>query len=570
LFAYTTIWKQPSDSISGWILSNSLLPYSYSTAREGIEMPTLRILFHLTRADLLERSRCYSFLITLGLTIFAAYLYLPPSSANYLTLGLGNYRGIYNAAWVGGALAVLCSALLSLPAFYLVKNAIERDEQTRVGQIIATTPLSKPLYTLGKACSNFIFLAVMVGMIALSAGAIQLIRAENVRIDLWALLSPFVFCVLPAMAMIAALAILFETIPWLRGTFGNVVYFILWLVLLIISAANMPSLQQVGKPPNDLWGVQVILSSMVKDTASAFPGYQGSVAIGAVTLPAPLQTFTWNGVHWTAEIIFRRMLWLGAALGIALFATLFFRRFDPEIRNPKPTRHPEPTGSPPLKSEQLTPTPALVHLTPLASGQRAFYPARILLAELRLLFKGIRWWWFVIFAGLIVAGALLPTESARRYVLPAAWILPLAFWSALGTRERRHNTDQFIFSAPHPLSHQFPLMWLAGVVVALIAGAGVALNFILAEDWLHLLAWGTGALFIPTLALALGAWSGSNKLFEVVYMLCWYAGPVNQIESLDFMGTGSNLELSRVLGYGLITILLFSLAVIGRKRQLKW
>jgi hypothetical protein len=35
-----------------------------------------------------------------------------------------------------------------------LKNAIERDEQARVGQIIATTPLSKPLYTLGKAFSN--------------------------------------------------------------------------------------------------------------------------------------------------------------------------------------------------------------------------------------------------------------------------------------------------------------------------------------------------------------------------------------------------------------------------------
>lgn len=127
----------------------------------------LRTFYHLMRADFLERSRRYSFLITLGLTIFAAYLYLPPSSANYLTLGLGNYRGVYNSAWIGGAVAVLCSALLSLPAFYLVKNSIERDEQTRVAQIIATTPFSKLRYILGKAFSNFVFLAAMVSIIAL-------------------------------------------------------------------------------------------------------------------------------------------------------------------------------------------------------------------------------------------------------------------------------------------------------------------------------------------------------------------------------------------------------------------
>jgi len=527
------------------------------------------MLYHVTRADFLERARRYSFLITLGLTIFATYVYVPPASANYLTLGLGNHRGAYNSAWVGGAVAVLCSALLSLPAFYLVKDAIERDQRTGVGQIIATTPLSRPLYTLGKAFSNFAFLAAMVGVIALSAGAMQLIRAEVLRIDLWTLLSPFAFCVLPSMAVVAALAVLFETIPWLRGTLGNVVYFILWLVLLIVSAANMPSPQRAGEPASDLWGVQVILSGMIEDTAAAFPDYQGSVAIGAATLPGPLQRFTWNGIDWTAEIILGRMLWLIAALGIALVAALFFRRFDPAPQKHKPVRDMGLTESPELRSAQPTPKPAPIRLSPLASRQRAFYPGRILLAEFRLLFRGIRWWWFVVFAGLNVAGLLLPSEAARQYLLPAAWILPLALWSALGTRESRHNTDQLVFSAPHSLSRQFPLMWLAGVAVALAAGLGVAINLILAGNWLHLLAWGTGALFIPTLALALGVWSGSSKPFEVVYMLWWYAGPINRVGSLDFMGAGSHPQSSTVLAYGLTTMLLLGLAGIGRKRQIQ-
>jgi len=531
-------------------------------------MKTLYTLSHILCADLLERSRRYSFLVTLGLTIFTAYLYLPPSSANYLTLGLGNYRGAYNSAWVGGAVAVLCSSLLSLPAFYLVKNALERDEQTRVGQIIATTPLSKPLYTIGKAFSNFAFLAVMVGVIALSAGVMQLIRAEVFRIDLWALLSPFIFAVLPAMAVIAALAVLFETISLLRGTFGNIAYFILWLVLLIISAANMPSPQQVGEAANDLWGIQVIVASMMKDTTAAFPGYQGSVAIGASTLQAPLGTFTWSGIHWTSKIIFGRLLWMGTALGISLFAALFFRRFDPAPRKPKPRRDSESIELLPFESTQPSTMPVPVHLTPLTPGRSVFYPVRIFLAELCLFFKGIRWWWFILFAGLNVAGVLLPVESARGYLLPVAWILPLALWSPLGVREVRHHTDQLIFSAPHPLSRQFPLMWLAGVAVALAAGAGVAVNLVLAGDWLHLLAWGTGALFIPTLALVLGVWSGTKKLFEVVYMIWWYAGPINQMESLDFMGTSLTLPVSRVLGYGLFTLLLFALAVMGRKRQI--
>lgn len=157
-------------------------------------MNTLRILYHLMRADFLERVRRYSFLITLGMTIFAGYVFVPSVDADYVTLDLGGYRGVYDSAWIGSMVALLTTIFLSLAGFYLVKNAVDRDRHSGVGQIIATTPLSKPLYTLGKWLSNFAVLAVMVGVIAAAAGAMQLIRGEEVRIGLWALLSPFFCC----------------------------------------------------------------------------------------------------------------------------------------------------------------------------------------------------------------------------------------------------------------------------------------------------------------------------------------------------------------------------------------
>jgi hypothetical protein len=67
----------------------------------------------------------------------------------------------------------------------------------------------------------------------------------------------------------------------------------------------------------------------------------------------------------------------------------------------------------------------------------------------------------------------------------------------------------------------------------------------------------------------LGVWSGGNKLFEVVYMLWWYAGPINGMEGLDFMGTSSSLQINGLLIYGLLTILLLGFAIVGRKRQIK-
>ena len=43
------------------------------------------------------------------------------------------------------------------------------------------------------------------------------------------------------------------------------------------------------------------------------------------------------------------------------------------------------------------------------------------------------------------------------------------------------------------------------------------------NQWSWLLAWGVGAMFIPSLAL--GVLSGSNKTFEGLYLIVWYLGP---------------------------------------------
>ena len=528
------------------------------------------VLYHLMRADFLERARRYSFLITIGLTIYVAYLYLPPSDASYLGFSLGDIRGVYNSAWVGSIIAVLCSTLLILPGFYLVKDAITRDLDTRVGEIIATTPTSKWKYAMGKTLSNFVYLTVMVTMIAMAGIIMQLIRGETMRIDLWRFIAPLLLSTVPMMLVISALAVLFESIPWLRGGFGNILYAVLWLIVLIVTIATSESTGRL-RVTNDPMGMTPIVFSMLQAGRETYPEIESGFAIGGIAVQSPIKTFVWNGVQWTVEVILGRVLWIGVAIGLATLSALLFNRFDPSTER---LGH-KKTKKAMQEENKVLPTPVSVrsevHLTPLKMhpGNMLGSFGRIFLAELRLLLKGLRWWWYLTALGLIFAGLFTPADFSRQYLLPAAWIWPILLWSALGTSERRHNTDQIVFSAPHPLGWQFPIAWLAGVAVTLVTGAGVGINLMIAGDWFHLLAWGVGALFIPTLAFASGVWSGTNKLFEVVYMLWWYIGPINKMETLDFMGANSKIRLGIVSIYGLFTIVLFALALLGRKRQIK-
>ncbi|MEP7358070.1 MAG: hypothetical protein ABI847_12570, partial [Anaerolineales bacterium] len=171
-------------------------------------MKTARVLYHLARADFLERVRRHSFLVVLAGTIYLGY------AINHgdIYLELDGYRGVLNSAWVGGLMTASAALLLTLFGFYLVKNTIARDIETGVGQIIATTPISRPIYLLGKWLSNLAVLAALLGLLALAAAVMQLLGGESSRLDLWALLSPFILVSLPTLSVVAALAVLFESI----------------------------------------------------------------------------------------------------------------------------------------------------------------------------------------------------------------------------------------------------------------------------------------------------------------------------------------------------------------------
>src|SRR6185503_15570600 len=173
-------------------------------------MRQARVIYHLARADFLERVRRYSFLIMLGAVTFLGY----QAAIGNINVQVGNYRGEFNSAWVGSMMSIIASFFLGWFGFYLVKGSVTRDRETGVGQIMATTPLTRPLYTLGKWLSNFSVLLAMVSVLALASIPIQYFAGENTQIDLVALLEPFVFIALPMMALVAALAVLFETIQF--------------------------------------------------------------------------------------------------------------------------------------------------------------------------------------------------------------------------------------------------------------------------------------------------------------------------------------------------------------------
>jgi hypothetical protein len=310
---------------------------------------------------------------------------------------------------------------------------------------------------------------------------------------------------------------------------------------------------------------------MAQEVMQVYPDYDGSFMLGGLETPIE-GTFTWTGIDWTVPVITTRLGYIGLAILVTLAGSLFFDRFDPSRRSPRRMKKTAPveTTEPFALTQGRTvpvsePLPA-VQLTTLNRAANRFRFATVLLAELKLVLKGQYWWWYLGAAGLIIASLVNPIETTRQYLLPLAWVWPILLVSPIGNREARFNMQQIAFSSASPLWRQLPAQWIAGFIVILIMGSGAALKFMISGDLVGMLAFLSGALFIPSLALALGVWSGSSKPFEIVYVSLWYLGPLNKVPGLDFIGAQTD---GRPEFFIPLSLALIAFAFLGRARQLR-
>jgi hypothetical protein len=468
------------------------------------------------------------------------------------------------AVHITAALFIACT----VKDLHLRSAGIKGDRRTGVGEILAATRLSNLAYVTSKFISNFAVLTFMMILLAAVAVPMQLLSRVEDGFSLWALGAPFLFVCLPVLALVAATAVLFESIKWLRGTIGNILY-------LIVAEFAFINNMLLDIPVLDFGGFGIFIPSMEAAALAAYPGAELGFEMGFIiesTTAGTMKLFRWEGIDWSLAMVPLRLLWVGCAVCLAGVATLSFDRFDPSrTSRAKPSKRKRGRRakrfSPVVESVdgQHPTTRSWSEIDPVKFG---FNFVRMLTAELRLTLKGYHWSWYGIAGALLVVQLAVPYEYARAYALPASMIWPLALWSGMGAREGRFNTRQLMFSSTFPVSRQFPAVWFAGGIVASLAGGGMLLRAILVGEAAHATALLIGVLFVPTYALALGTVTGSRKLFEVTYLLMWYIGPVNGLPFLDFVGTTDAAAKGSIpLLYLGASLVLAIIALLSRWRQ---
>ncbi|MER7701788.1 hypothetical protein ABTX81_02645 [Kitasatospora sp. NPDC097605] len=486
--------------------------------------------WRLALGDFRDRVRRPAYAVTLLAAVGLGLLAVPPADGHWAILALGRYRGEYNSAYVGTATALAGALWLTLGGFYVVRKGLGRDEETGVGLLLAATPLRSVELLLAKFLGNLLVLASMLGVLALTAPALQLVRGEDRSLDPVALLTPFLVLTLPLLAATAALAVLFETVPLLRGGLGNVVWFACAPALLI--AGERP-----GAPLGGL-GLGPVAASLRDTLAARGVGLGGDeFSLGLTRVESSLEPFRWDGAGLGGGFLAQRLLLVLLAVALTALPALWFARFDP-ARGTSGERRP-PLGSGVAgEAAPVAAAPPVLPLAPLAPGSagsgRGPGFGRLLLGEARMLFADASRWWWLAAAGLVAAGLAVPPGTGAGAVLPAAWIWPVLLWSRLGSRSAEYGLEALLGAYPAARARLLA-EWAVGVLLTALAGAGVLVRLAAAGDTAGVAAWSAGALFIPSLALALGTLSRTHRLFQALYLPLWYL-VVNQVAGVDFMG----------------------------------
>lgn len=496
------------------------------------------------KCNFIQQTRNYRFFMIIGISIFLGFLCVPSLSAGYEIFYLGGVRGIYNSAWLGVMGAMLPVILLWLPGFYLLRSQIAEDSELKIGQMIASSPITKFSYIFGKFAANFSILIVLQLMFLIALIAMQFIQHESLTLSLMDYIQPLILITFPYLLVLAALTILFDVVPLLKGSFGNIIIFVLWLALSTVSVAS---------PDNtfDLFGIGMLLNAMMEGARLYYPGLPDAASFGYYVTNEKITTFVWNGVTWNDEFLISRLAWFIISLLITLISVVVFNRFKESI-------HSKINSKKNISNNQVANKYRLEKLPDISTIKRnqSINLLQIVCGELKIMLRGHTVWWYLGAVIIMVLTPFVTSEESLKWI-SLSMLLPMSVWSQMGNRDKSCGTLEIVGASCSSIL-KWMATWLSGVIIAILMSSGIFIRVVLLSEWNYLVSWITGIVFIPTLALVLGSTSRNGRLFEAIFITLMYFGPINDMWKFDFMGLSSdNAAL-----YAIITICLLGVGII--------
>ena len=480
----------------------------------------------ITLTDFRIRYRSSSSAFIFLLLCIVAYLWIPDPSTGRTLLQMKEQRALYNSPALAMATASLCSILLGLAGYYLVSNSIGRDTRTRTGFVIASTPVRNYEYLTGIFLGNVLFLSVVIFGFMLSCIIMQLIRGEapvQVTSFLWhyAILLP------PMVMFVSAVSVLFESVRWLSGRFGDICYFFVWVFAIAFVGVSSDKLGGRNWTSYfDTFSFAFMLDQVKQITHSE------AISIGSTSYNMSKPPFVFPGLTMASSWIGPRIistLYPFVFLGSAL---IFFNRFNPlKVKSSQLSSRRSILGRVNALIRPLTvPLFSIGRISQKPGLLNAILSEVLLTLQLNPL--------MVLLLILIALSAVFSSMGGlQQRVLPAQFVALAMILADLPTREKRGGTMVMIESMPFLKPHF--VLWKLGTAFSLcMLFNAIPLVRLLSYSPSSAVSLVIGSLLLASTAVALGLATGNPKTYMVTFLMFLYLvmNDSGKSPGLDFAG----------------------------------
>ncbi|HEY2801881.1 MAG TPA: hypothetical protein VGI85_14920 [Chthoniobacterales bacterium] len=494
----------------------------------------------IVRADFRIRFRRLSTVIVFLLLSAFAYVWVPAPSTGRALVQINGHRALNTSGTVGLGTASIGMIFVGLFGFYVISNTIRRDITTRCGLVAASTPMRSWEYLLGKFLGNLAFLSTFLGGFLFSSMAMLLVRGEGpfqplVFIEQYLLLTP------PAIVFVSAVAVLFESIPWLAGKFGDVVYFFLWASVVGLVIGNEASHSQINWTRCfDFTGFGFMIERMQQTL------HTDSLEIGSSPFDPTKAPIYFSGLTMTRAWILPRLVSLLAPLALLPVAGLLFHRFDP-VRIRRATSKGARNWIGKLQNLLKPLSRRAVFLDAIGGDSlgNAIWVDTIVTFKLYPLT-------LVAFIALTIATLFAPLGK----VLPIVFAVLAVVLADVATRDGRAGTTASLRSVAR-LRESYVGWKLGSTFLLSLLFCAVAIVRIIPQGGLPLLALLCGIFFVAATATALGVMTANAKTFIVCFLSFWYlvVNDRGTTPMWDFAGFYGRANMATIGGYAAVSVL---------------
>lgn len=445
--------------------------------------------------SLVRYSRSWGLWLLLLIAPIGARFMVPRADGTTIVIAINQQLPVMTSAVLGVCLGVVVTTLLLPAAYIYLRSNTTRRQPWQVEEVSVASTVA---IMLGRFAADVTMLLTMLAALNLAGWFLAWLVVPTGELNLLHVSFALWVIAAPALMGLAAIRILFDALPFTRGAFGDLLYFVSWITSIALPSAADRMAPGFAANMYDFGGFvrPLIYGSPIPDPGFSIGG--GAIGAGRISIDAMAGLLSPGYLE-------SRGVWALIAVAVAILAGLIYR--------PHRTRR---RGSRFAKlSKWLAPgAPKAADPNAAAAAPGAHPVLALALAEFRLIGPGR------LFSVLAAAIALSGLFSDYRHVVGPAALLLLIFGltAHAGRSETRGLLSLTRLGAVGPMARRLAFV-VAGTAWSLLLALPAALAQTAIEPLI--LAAATGG-FAAVVAIALGALSGSSFAPRIVLLIAWY------------------------------------------------